>query len=131
MAVMKRLLLAAAAALPLLLPAPALAGDGACLNLSGGFRLKICASGYLKACCEPFPCGNPCGPCGPGGGGGMAPWYLYWPMGAHFNVPAPTGYPYWPAAMTPPPTWGPGVHTGHGGFQPVGYHAVPSYWYGH
>jgi hypothetical protein len=25
------------------------------------------------------------------------PWYLYWPLEAHFVAPAPTGYPYWPA----------------------------------
>lgn len=24
------------------------------------------------------------------------PWYLYWPLEAHFVAPAPTGYPYWP-----------------------------------
>ncbi len=44
---------------------------------------------------------------GGGGGGGMmpaqaGPWYLYWPMEAHFNAPAPTGYPYWPSGMTLP-----------------------------
>jgi hypothetical protein len=25
------------------------------------------------------------------------PWYLYWPLEAHFVAPAPTGYPYWPS----------------------------------
>ena len=35
--------------------------------------------------------------------GQLGPWYLYWPMEAHFQAPAPTGYPYWPAPMGLPP----------------------------
>lgn len=27
------------------------------------------------------------------------PWYLYWPLEAHFVAPAPTGYPYWPPSQ--------------------------------
>ncbi|HXG09281.1 MAG TPA: hypothetical protein VNK04_05780 [Gemmataceae bacterium] len=106
-------------------------GDGCCLNLQGGFRLKICAAGFLKAHCEPFPCCPPCGPCGPGVGvAPLAPWYLYWPMEAHYQVPAPTGFPYWPSAMTPPPTWGYTPPPAHGGYRPVSYGGAPSYWYG-
>lgn len=51
------------------------------------------------------------GPCSPQAG----PWYLYWPLEAHFVAPAPTGYPYWPAPMGLPnisfggPTCPPGV----------------------
>jgi hypothetical protein len=43
------------------------------------------------------------------------PWYLYWPLEAHFVAPAPTGYPYWPSPMGLPatafggPTCPPGV----------------------
>src|SRR5262245_39241751 len=34
------------------------------------------------------------------GGGSLAgPWYLYWPLDAHFQTPAPTGYPFWPTPM--------------------------------
>jgi hypothetical protein len=86
------------------------------------------------------------------------PWYLYWPMEAHFAVPAPTGYPYWPNPMTLPTQGGglglggavpapagpilsptPGTFTPpaptpvppvkQSTFQPAGYN-VPSYWYG-
>ena len=32
------------------------------------------------------------------------PWYLYWPLEAHFVAPAPTGYPYWPSPMGLPAT---------------------------
>jgi hypothetical protein len=32
----------------------------------------------------------------------LGPWYLYWPMEAHFVTPAPIGYPYWPSPMTLP-----------------------------
>jgi hypothetical protein len=47
------------------------------------------------------------------------PWYLYWPLEAHFVAPAPTGYPYWPGpqvlpkmsiggpAVPPPPVYAP------------------------
>ena len=31
-----------------------------------------------------------------------APWYLYWPLEAHFGPPAPTGYPFWPNMTLPP-----------------------------
>jgi hypothetical protein len=31
------------------------------------------------------------------------PWYLYWPLEAHFVAPAPTGYPYWPSPQAAPP----------------------------
>jgi hypothetical protein len=39
------------------------------------------------------------GPCCPQAG----PWYLYWPLEAHFVAPAPTGYPYWPSPQGLPP----------------------------
>lgn len=71
---------------------------------------------------------------GPGGGGAMpaqaGPWYLYWPMEAHFVAPAPTGYPYWPSGMTLPDgntTASPGAFPSFaqgGGFGP----AAPYYW---
>src|SRR5207302_9663105 len=87
---------------------------GHCGTLSYGFRIKVCAAGCLKW----MPCAGPCcGGCAPGcslggggggggfggggGGGGGAPWYSYWPLEAHFQVPAPTGYPYWPSPMAP------------------------------
>ena len=71
-------------------------------------------------------CWNGCGPCGPGCGPGcapLAPWYLYWPMDAHFQTPAPMSYPFWPAPMSPPgaaPTLQPACY----------YPAPPPYWYG-
>lgn len=81
---------------------------------------KACAFGGnvnlgLKFKCDYFNIGNCCanlfgfqscpqGCCGgPGGCAGQCgPWYQYWPQEAHFQVPAPTGYPYWPTAMTLP-----------------------------
>lgn len=40
------------------------------------------------------------------GGNGLmpqaGPWYLYWPLEAHFVAPAPTGYPYWPPPQVSP-----------------------------
>ena len=32
----------------------------------------------------------------------LGPWYQYWPLEAHFQVPAPCSYPYWPPPMTLP-----------------------------
>ncbi len=32
----------------------------------------------------------------------LGPWYNYWPLEAHFQVPAHPQYPYWPAPMTLP-----------------------------
>ena len=47
------------------------------------------------------------GGCGHGcGRPTLGPWYLYWPQDAHFQTPAPTGYPFWPSAMTVQPGFG-------------------------
>jgi hypothetical protein len=123
---MRKFLLATLAALPLVLATgPKAEANGfRCYNIPFCFP-RICPSdggGYGSGGC--------CSGCG--GGIQLAPWYLYWPMSAHFQVAAPTGYPYWPAAMSPPPTWGytppPQAH----GYQPAGYGAgAPSYWYNH
>ena len=90
-----------------------------------GFDLRlggyIQASGWASGCCSPG-----CGPCGYGGGGGaapLAPWYLYWPMNAHFQVPAPMAYPYWPAPQAPLGAVAPVQQTGY-------YPTPPPYWYG-
>jgi hypothetical protein len=146
----------AALIISLALPAAACrAGDccwscGHCGSFSYGFRIKVCASGCLKW----NPCGGPCcggsapscslGGCGSGGCGygdfGGAPWYSYWPLEAHFQVPAPTNYPFWPSPMAPmaPQQSGylPGAapHAAAGWpapYQTVGYFQnAPSYWYG-
>jgi hypothetical protein len=84
----------------------------------------------------------------------LGPWYLYWPMEAHFVVPAPTGYPYWPGPQTlppnavlgpPPPAPAPAPLPPPPGAVPPGpaltppapaapltpaSYVVPSYWYG-
>ncbi len=82
---------------------------------------------------------------GVGGGGGMqaGPWYLYFPYEAHFQLPAPVGYPFWPAPVTaasprdyfPAGTPGPLSVPEARPLAPVGYYYVPvypapSYWYG-
>jgi hypothetical protein len=55
------------------------------------FNIQAGGSFYIK--------GGP-GPAYPQAG----PWYLYWPLEAHFVAPAPTGYPYWPSPMGLPAT---------------------------
>jgi hypothetical protein len=40
------------------------------------------------------------------------PWYLYWPLDAHFQTPGNPHYPYWPAPMGLPqtvPPYTPGI----------------------
>jgi hypothetical protein len=119
---MKRIYLAALLALPLLaLPARA----DTCANIGG--------------CLVPFRIDWGChfhayGPAdGLGQFGQLGPWYLYWPMEAHFQTPAPTGYPFWPAPMTLPPNAGMGgpapANFMPASFQAPGYGASPpSYW---
>jgi hypothetical protein len=77
------------------------------------------------------------------GGAQAGPWYQYWPLEAHFQPPAPTGYPYWPPPMTlplapqhaAPPQPLPPVQAAPlkpVSFQPVGYYYYgqpPNYWY--
>lgn len=123
---MRRFVWAALLALPLtaLAGQRAEANGGLCWDVQGGFRLKICAAGFLKICPEPFSMCNPCH--GGGGGGPSAPWHSYWPMGAHQQAPMPMPYPYWPAAMVPATAQG----AGFAPYQGAGYYAAPSYWYG-
>src|SRR5262245_848400 len=52
----------------------------------------------------------------------LGPWYNYWPLEAHFQVPAMPEYPYWSAPQTvpvvPPAPYGAGLpgggHLGNG-----------------
>ena len=131
---MKKIL--AALIVSVALPAAAChANDNCCSfgfggTLSYGFRIKVCG------CLHWSPCGcggSSCCGCGNGGGGyGGAPWYTYWPLEAHFQVPAPTGYPFWPSPMAPmmaPPAASGYIPCAH---QQAGYFGpAPSYWYGH
>jgi hypothetical protein len=129
------------------LPAAACHAHDNCLSfgtsgtISYGFRIKVCGCLHWNPCgCAPSCCGTGCG----GGGYGAGPWYSYWPLEAHFQVPAPTGFPYWPSPMDSSvlpqqlPAYGyrpgaapqaapmmPGTH------QQIGYYQqAPSYWYG-
>ena len=119
---MRRFLLITLAALPLALATGAKAE-------AHGFRCYNIPFCFPRLC--PADGGSCCGGCGCCDGVQLAPWYLYWPMAAHFQVAAPTGYPYWPAPMTPPPVWGYTPQPPACGYQPVGYPGAPSYWYQH
>jgi hypothetical protein len=111
---MRKYILAAVLALPLtaLGQQQAWAGGGGdcCTPLYRvGISIGLVFRGWCGcdySCCkQKVGCGH-CGSGGGGGGGGCctfpggAPWYGYWPYPAHFQTPAPTGYPYWPAPMT-------------------------------
>ena len=111
---MKRTLVTALLALPLL------AGPARAIGWPP-FKIEAGANVYLHVY-NPKCCGAQFGP-----------WYNYWPLEAHFQVPAIPQYPYWPAPQTLPPammTGGvPGPANFHAPVAPVGY--VPPYWYGH
>ena len=167
---MRKFILAGLAALPLLIPSPApLQAAGCCgggchssptLNFGFGMRIgfhhwAFCEKPQINPCLPGRPhghkhkhCGSSC-PTGPYAGdggatctyGAGAPWYLYWPMNAHFQMPAPTGYPYWPAPQTIQPGFNPGAYHGYNmpvdanavqpvGYQPGYYPQAPAYWYG-
>jgi hypothetical protein len=142
---MKKFLWAALLVLPLLAASPHRAqAGGSCWDISGCWRLKICAACNINCHKEAFCCS-------PSGGGGCCagencggqapgPWYVYWPYNGqaymtapqaypgwaydmHFQTPAPV-YPYWPMSATPYNA-GPSLYSN---FQPAGYY--PSYWYG-
>jgi hypothetical protein len=153
---MRKLLWAALLALPVLATGQNQAWAGACYDLSGCFRVKICAAGALKCCRESFCC-NQCCP-GPGGGGGYGggyggccgggqdcsgnvpgPWYTFWPYSGQPYMTSPYATEGWvydnhfqlPAPVYPywPPnvTAAPPPPFAAPAFQPVGYY--PSYWY--
>ncbi len=84
---MKKLLGLALLALPLMPPS---AGANPCLF---PFGYKIETGGNLYFRILPLEANA----------AQLGPWYLYWPMEAHFVAPAPTGYPYWPGPQTLPP----------------------------
>jgi hypothetical protein len=166
---MKKFLLAALFALPLTALAGQRASAGDCCTplYRIGFSVGIVYRGWCGcdySCCKaPVGTGLGSGKCGGGGCGsgcsfpGGGPWYGYWPYPAHFQTPAPTGFPYWPAPMTyggysqaPVPTSPPamaqmpgmeyygnaaasipmgGNFGGYPSLQTVGYNAqVPAYW---
>jgi hypothetical protein len=103
---MKKLILAGLLVLPLLaLPARAQAW-GCCGCGHHPWSADVGVNFYWHSQPPPAQCG---------------PWYLYWPMEAHFQVPAPTGYPYWPSAMSLPGMT-PGGAAGYGApMQAPGY----------
>lgn len=126
---MKRLLWAGLLALPFFLAAPPRAHAWGCG--CPPFRVDAGLNWYLRVNGGPLP------QCGP--------WYLYWPLEAHFGPPAPQCYPYGPPPMTlptgaappaPPPVPyavppAPAAPVRPAAWQPVGYSSsVPSYWYG-
>jgi hypothetical protein len=86
------------------------------------YKVDIGANFYFRV----IPVGAGPGACGP--------WYLYWPLEAHFVAPALPSYPYWPSPQGLPPGQsfgGPAAGPANfhqSGVQPAGY--SPGYWYG-
>jgi hypothetical protein len=58
------------------------------------WKIEAGCNAYLRITTCPYGPGVQCGP-----------WYNYWPLEAHFNLPAVPKYPYWPA----PQVLAPGV----------------------
>jgi hypothetical protein len=164
---MRKYLLAAALALPFTVLGVSKASAGCCspppptckVGISIGICWKTwcgydCSGGHGGSdCCHQPPSCCGCSPVGcgygpvPAGAGGpnmvpAGPWYSYYPYQAHFQTPAPTGYPYWPGPQTsgPSPLFGGNYYQApqNPGFsnypvnpvQPCSYYQAPSYWYG-
>jgi hypothetical protein len=80
--------------------------------LGAGLLALLCvapakANFFCGGCCPPWKFemgGNFYIRCyqGTACGGVLGPWYNYWPLEAHFNVPAPCAYPFWPPGQTLP-----------------------------
>src|SRR3954447_974251 len=66
--------------------------------------------------------------CGPNNayGAQLGPWYNYWPLEAHFQVPAMPCYPYWPAPMTLPGAAAAAGFNPYGGYHPPATAAAPA-----
>jgi hypothetical protein len=145
---MRKLAWAAVLSLPFVAVGVEKASAGGCLNLQGGFRIKICCAGYLKGCCEPFSVCNPCGGGSPwgfnGGGGGCdgcgggcsgvvpGPWYTYWPYGGAPAMTSPFSDPGWTYEsnfQTPAPIAYPFWPAAASTAPSAG--SYPSYWAGH
>jgi hypothetical protein len=127
---MRRFVLAGLLALPLLAFVQQTVQASGCCCSCCNFGTNITIQKWFRPGCGCGPCdcnccggGNGCGsPCGGCGTCNCGPWYLYWPMEAHFQAPAPTGYPYWPGPMAAS-----GL-PGYGGFAAAP--AYPGYGYG-
>jgi hypothetical protein len=96
---MKRIFGMALLALPLLAASACAEGWPFNVQVDGSFHIK---SSRGPACPQ------------------AGPWYLYWPMEAHFVAPAPTGYPYWPS-----PQGLPGMSFGGPACPPPSFAAAP------
>jgi hypothetical protein len=124
---MKKLLFCCPLALALL-AVPSSARASGLLN--GPWKLGITNQTTFSFGCQSYTVGGglnffgyPGCPGGPGGGGGggagAGPWYQYWPMEAHFQTPAPVGFPYGPSPMGLPGMGGyggGGYDGGHAGY---------------
>jgi hypothetical protein len=93
---MKKLACAALLALAVALPAKA---DGLFGGICPPLKIEAGANCYFRIRTAQ-----------PGFGAQYGPWYLYWPLDAHFQTPGNPCYPYWPPPLGLPqtPGYGPG-----------------------
>jgi hypothetical protein len=103
-----------------------------CGGIGGGCGSGGCGSGgFGGGCCQGPPCYA--GPCAQAG-----PWYLYWPLAAHFQTPPPMGYPFGTTmglqpgvALTMPGGYGAPCNTAATSGYGQGYNAGYGYGYGY
>ncbi len=57
----------------------------------------------------------------------LGPWYMYWPLEAHFQMQAPAAYPNWPQPQTLPPNFRAPLPTPYPQFQPPGPTPYPPF----
>jgi len=103
----------------LALPIFALVPSAHAVGWDGGWPYKVegGANVYLRV--HKYPYGAT--------GGQLGPWYLYWPMEAHFSPQAPLAYGAWPQPMALPQQFNPPLPRPQPQFQPPPPTPLPQY----
>lgn len=110
---MKRFLCASLFALPLLLPPGAAHAVG--FNGPWPYKIEAGANAYFRVQKLPQQQQQ------------LGPWYLYWPLEAHFQMQAPAAYGLYPQQQVLPPSFRPPIPAPYPQFQPPAPTPLPPF----
>jgi len=113
---MNRIVRAFLLALPLFALAPS---SARAVGWDGGWPYKIEGGANVYLHVHKYPYGAT--------GGQLGPWYLYWPMEAHFMPQAPLAYGAWPQPMGLPQQFNPPLPSPQPHFTPPAPTAQPQF----